>query len=116
MKTVLIVEDSTTMARVLTYMVKQNLGIDTIVTTTLAKTTDYFEHCVDSDDHIAAIVDLDLPDAPNGEAVDYVLTQGVPVVVLTGNVDLEYRQRILKKASLTTSLKRDVTFTSTWSD
>lgn len=45
----------------------------------------------------AAVVDLHLPDAADGEAVDFVQARGIPVVVFTGAFDPHVRQRILAK-------------------
>lgn len=44
--------------------------------------------------YFAAIVDLHLPDAKSGEAVDQVLAQGIPVIVLTGDLDENLRNAI----------------------
>jgi len=44
-----------------------------------------------------AIVDLNLPDAPNGEIVDRFLEKKIPTIVLTGNIDKELRGSLLKK-------------------
>lgn len=45
-----------------------------------------------------AVVDLNLPDAPDGEAVNRVLREGTAVVVLTGNMDQEMHDRISAKS------------------
>jgi diguanylate cyclase (GGDEF)-like protein len=45
----------------------------------------------------AAVVDLELPDAPGGEIVDLLLEAGIPTIVLTGTYDEPTRQRILAK-------------------
>jgi diguanylate cyclase (GGDEF)-like protein len=44
-----------------------------------------------------AVVDLNLPDAPDGEAVDMVLGYGVATVVLTGSMDPNTHERISAK-------------------
>lgn len=44
-----------------------------------------------------AVLDLNLPDAPRGEVVDYVQSFGIPVVVLTGTVDKHVRNRMFEK-------------------
>ncbi len=44
-----------------------------------------------------AVVDLNLPDAPDGEAVDLVLSHGVATVVLTGATDQALHDRISAK-------------------
>jgi len=38
-----------------------------------------------ADFYFVAVVDLNLPDAPNGEVVDYTIEQKIPTIVLTGN-------------------------------
>jgi len=47
--------------------------------------------------YFMALLDLNLPDAPDGEVVDYVLSHKIPSIVLTANVDKETRENILKK-------------------
>ena len=93
---VLIVEDSLTMGRVLSYLLRQQLGFTPMIATSLAETRTYLDSC-DPAEHVAAIVDLNLPDAPNGEAVDVVMDKGLPVVVLSGLVDPQTRRQLLDK-------------------
>ena len=45
----------------------------------------------------AALLDLNLPDAPNGEVVDLVLSLGIPVIVFTGDMSDEAREFIWAK-------------------
>ena len=45
----------------------------------------------------AALVDLNLPDAPNGEVVDYALSAKIPTIVLTGSFDEQRREALLEK-------------------
>jgi diguanylate cyclase (GGDEF)-like protein len=40
---------------------------------------------------------LNLPDAPNGEVVDFMLSKKIPSIVLTANVDKKTREEMLKK-------------------
>jgi len=47
--------------------------------------------------YFMALLDLNLPDAPDGEVVDYILSQKIPSIVLTANVDKDTRANILKK-------------------
>ena len=48
-------------------------------------------------DIFIAVVDLNLPDAPNGEAVDLCLHWKVPTLVLTASIDEETRQSFLER-------------------
>ncbi|WP_165839996.1 diguanylate cyclase [Motiliproteus coralliicola] len=93
---VLIVEDSLTMGRVLSYLVRQKLGFNPVVKASLEQTRQYLNEGYDPD-LVAAVVDLNLPDAPNGEAVDVVMDKGLPVIVLSGLVDPETRRTLLEK-------------------
>jgi diguanylate cyclase (GGDEF)-like protein len=43
------------------------------------------------------LLDINLPDAPNGEVVDYVLDKKNHVIVLSANIDKEFRKNMLKK-------------------
>jgi diguanylate cyclase (GGDEF)-like protein len=45
-----------------------------------------------------AVVDLNLPDAPDGQAVDLVLGNGIATLVLTGMLDADLHARISSKA------------------
>lgn len=53
-----------------------------------------------------AVLDLNLPDAPRGEVVDYVQSFGIPVVVLTGSVDEQIRDSMYQKQVLDYELKQ----------
>lgn len=45
----------------------------------------------------AAVADLNLPDAANGEVVDFLIDQDIPVIVLTGNMSDETREAMLRR-------------------
>ena len=44
-----------------------------------------------------AILDLNLPDAPDGEVVELVQSHDIPVIILTGSVDFAKRQNLFKR-------------------
>ncbi|MFT5675804.1 MAG: CheY-like chemotaxis protein [Paraglaciecola sp.] len=46
---------------------------------------------------MCAIVDYSLPDAPNGEAIDFTIESYLPAIVVTGHMDEETRTAILAK-------------------
>ncbi|MGH1485345.1 MAG: response regulator [Cellvibrionaceae bacterium] len=95
MQKVLIVEDSAMVAKVLLHIARQELEFEAIMATTFAEAQEkYNEH---ADQIFAAIVDLNLPDAPDGEVVDFILEKKVPTIVLTGSFDDERRESLLKK-------------------
>ena len=90
----LIIEDSPIVQKILQHTLRQQ-GIEPVVfASTKAEGIElYNEH---KDSVVAALVDLNLPDAPDGEMVSYLLDQRLPVVVLTGSDDLNQRKELLK--------------------
>ncbi len=58
-------------------------------------------------DFFAALLDLNLPDAPNGEVVDLVLTENIPVIVFTGDMSDDAREYIWSKKVAEYVLKED---------
>jgi diguanylate cyclase (GGDEF)-like protein len=57
--------------------------------------------------YVAAVVDIHLPDAPDGEAVDLVAGQGIATIVLTGNLDAATRARITGKSIVDYIIKQN---------
>ncbi|MBI5417155.1 diguanylate cyclase [Candidatus Poribacteria bacterium] len=56
---------------------------------------------------LASILDFRLPDAPNGEIIDIVVSKGIPSIVFTGYVDKEVRDVVWSKLVLDYVLKED---------
>ena len=90
---ILIVEDNKTLAKLISKKVKAALDFQVDVAYSLSeaklflKTYKYF----------ITLLDINLPDAPNGEIVDYALSKNNRVIVLSANIDKEFRQKILQK-------------------
>ena len=93
MKKILIVEDNKTLAKLIAKKITTELNFEVQVAFNLKeaklflKTYKYF----------LVLSDLNLPDAPNGEIVDYALEKGNRVIVLTGSVDKKLRAALVKK-------------------
>ncbi len=82
-------------AKILLHIARQELEFEVVLATTFAEAkARYVEY---GDQFFAAIVDLNLPDATNGEVVDFTLTQKLPTIVLTGSFDDERREALLSK-------------------
>lgn len=92
---VLVIEDSSTSLALLRKLVEQ-AGLKPVIATTLAEARHIFLHS-DPEDYLCAIVDYHLPDAPNGEAIDYAIDSFIPTIVSTGNVDAVTRSVVLAK-------------------
>jgi len=91
---ILIVEDNKALSKLIAKKISQNTNFEVDVAHSLkeaqvliGKGSRYF----------LALLDLNLPDAPDGEVVDYILSKLIPSIVLTANVDIKTRENILKK-------------------
>lgn len=93
----LVIEDSPIVQKILRYTLRQQSVGPVVFASSYAEGQALYEKHRDS--LVAAIVDLNLPDAPRGEMVDYLLAEGLPVVVLTGSLDLRQRQSLLNSGA-----------------
>ncbi len=95
MKTVLVVEDSAIVIKVLRHVLAHSTKIQPVYAESFAEA----RKLVESGEYhfFAALIDLSLPDAPDGEVVDYTLSQKIPTVVLTGSFDEKKREALLAK-------------------
>lgn len=84
---VLVVEDSQTFAVMLRDTIYNELGFQVDVATTLAETK--LRLAQSAHLYFAAVVDLHLPDAPNGEAVAPVVDSGISCLVFTGSEGID---------------------------
>ena len=91
MDRLLIIEDSLVIQKILEHLINQELGCELDVASSLAEG----RQLLAERDYSCALVDLCLPDAANGEVVELVLDAGIPTIVLTSNIDLQLRERIL---------------------
>lgn len=93
MLSVLIVEDSRMVMKVLKHVARKSLSFDVV----FAGSAQEAKAALAEDRQwLAAIVDLNLPDAPNGEMVQVTLEAGIPTIVLTGSVDDQKRESLLR--------------------
>ncbi|MBU0631960.1 diguanylate cyclase [bacterium] len=93
MHRILIVEDNKTLAKLIAKKLTSRLDFEIDVAFSMQEAklfTKKYEYFI-------ALLDLNLPDAPNGEIVDYMLSKNIRSIVLTGNVDKELRKTILQK-------------------
>jgi len=90
--TVLIVEDSKMFAGLVSKKITKEFQFKSIVKENLASTVSFLEET--SQKILIAILDLNLPDAPNGEIVDYISSKNIPAIVMTSQVNDEIRDKI----------------------
>lgn len=92
---ILVVEDSKTFSMALRHFLDGEVGLSV---TTCGSFNELMEHVgQDASEYSIAVVDLNLPDAPNGEALDFTIARGIPTIVFTGSFDVETRNRIMAR-------------------
>ncbi len=94
-KKILVVDDS----RVVRSMVKRAIATCSEIHAELIMTESYAqtETIIQQHDFHVAVLDVTLPDAQNGEVIDLLIAQNVPVVVLTGGINQASKNVILQK-------------------
>jgi len=95
MKKVLVVEDSEVVSKVLRHLLLQFPQYQALFAATIAQAQVILDE--QKDEIFAALVDLNLPDAPNGEIVDCVLAHNIPAIVLTGTYDEKLLEELFNK-------------------
>lgn len=102
---VLLIEDSETFALMLKSHIENSYGHCVIVAKSLSESQTLLER--NAEQYFAAVVDLHLPDAQDGEALDLVLEHEVAAIVYTGKFSEALREDILNKGVTDYVLKQD---------
>ncbi|MGM0623991.1 MAG: diguanylate cyclase, partial [Campylobacterota bacterium] len=88
-----LVEDNRSLAKLVAKKIHDSLEVTIDVAYTMAEAKEY----IGANEYFLTLLDLNLPDAPNGEIVGYVYSKNLPMIVLTGSFDEQTREKILKK-------------------
>lgn len=91
---VLVIEDSRFFTSVLRKGIQERLGLSMVHAESRAQTREILNR-PDNPPFLAALVDLNLPDAPTGEVIEDVVAHGLPIVVFTGTFNDEIREYVL---------------------
>lgn len=90
----LLVEDSKSLAFLILSELHKRTGIEVC----WAKSLEEAQSCLaGGNGYFLSILDLTLPDAPNGEIVDVVLSSGIPAIVFAGKFSNELRDSLWKR-------------------
>jgi len=92
---ILLVEDNKALAKLLAKKSEASLGLEVDVAHSMEEAVELLRK--NKNDYFIALLDLNLPDAPDGEIVDYVLSQNILVIVLTGNIDKKTKALFAEK-------------------
>lgn len=103
MAEILLVEDNNMLASLIKKKIRSELRFEVKIAPTYADAAKILED--DAHEFFVAVLDLVLPDAPNGEIVDLVLSKHIPSIVLTGQVDADMQEKIWSKMVIDYVLK-----------
>lgn len=103
---VLVVEDSSFVVDALTLYLSQDLMIPFEVARNFRETRRLLSD--NPQQFFVAVLDLNLPDAPRGEVVDYVMGKGIPAIILTATYDGSVREQMLEKPIIDYVIKRNL--------
>ena len=106
MKTILLVDDSKTVIAKLEHGIKKDLKDINIITAYSYK--EAVKHILSNDTIHLAILDLNLPDAAQGDIVDFALGKNIPSIVLTGLMNDSIKKFVLEKDILDYFNKQDI--------
>ena len=90
---ILIVEDNKTLAKLIAKKIANALEMEVDTAYSLGEAKLFLARYK----YFITLLDINLPDAPNGEIVDYVLAKKHRVIVLSANIDKAFRTQMLKK-------------------
>ncbi|RYE33405.1 MAG: diguanylate cyclase [Hyphomicrobiales bacterium] len=100
---ILVIEDSRTFSLALRQLLHAETGLPVTTCASLKEVSDLIVAAPGA--YAIAVVDLNLPDAPRGEALDWTVTHGIPSVVFTATFDLATRGRIMEREVIDYVLK-----------
>jgi diguanylate cyclase (GGDEF)-like protein len=100
---ILLVEDSRMFSSVLSHRFQTELGLNVTHCASLKKLNEAL--AVDEHGFTMAVVDLNLPDSPHGEALDVAIAHHIPTIVFTASFDMDMRNRIMERSIVDYVLK-----------
>lgn len=92
---ILVIEDSVTSMKVIKHLLK-GADLEPIGAASLSEARGILARS-GSDEYLCAVVDYCLPDAPEGEAIDFSIEHGISTIVITGRLDEATRANVLAK-------------------
>ena len=91
--TILLVEDSRFFASMLRNRIRAELGFNVDWKATYGEAVETMDNS--RTPYMAALLDLTLPDAPNGEIVEYAMKKGIPSIIFTAGFNGALRDRFM---------------------
>jgi diguanylate cyclase (GGDEF)-like protein len=104
MNFILIVDDSKTITKSLSILINEELGYHAVVAHSKKECAEVLLKYRGK--FSAALLDINLPDAPNGEVVDFVTKFNIPAIVLTGT-EIESNEDIFRDKNIIDYVLKD---------
>ena len=104
MNRILIVEDNKTLAKLIAKKISDALDYEVDVAYNMQEAKLFLSKY----SYFISLLDMNLPDAPNGEIVDFALLKGQHVIVLSANIDKDFRKQMLSKSIIDYVNKRGI--------
>jgi diguanylate cyclase (GGDEF)-like protein len=90
---ILVIEDNKTLANLIAKKISKELDVEVDVAYSMSEAKLFLK----AYKYFLTLSDINLPDAPNGEIIDYVIKTGNHVIILTSNIDKEFRKKMFEK-------------------
>ncbi|MEO1954918.1 MAG: response regulator [Campylobacterales bacterium] len=100
---ILIIENDKKLAELIAQKLQTELEIETDIAYNFSEAKLFLK----AYDYFLTLVDSNLPDAPNGEVIDYALSKEKKVIVLSGNTSREFKKEIIQKKIIDYISKND---------
>lgn len=94
MSRILVIEDNKTLANLIAKKIFSELSVEVDTAYTLKEAKLFLSRY----NYFIVLTDLNLPDSPDGEVVDYLLKKDQKVIILTSNIDKAFRKRMMEKS------------------
>lgn len=91
---ILVVEDNKGLAKLIARKMEKEIDVEVVLAHTMADAKSAIEQ---NNNFFLALLELNLPDAPDGQIVDFILDQNILSIVLTGNMDEDTKKIFMHK-------------------
>ncbi|MCX8068949.1 MAG: diguanylate cyclase [Thermodesulfovibrionales bacterium] len=95
MNKLLIVDDDKTISKIILKVLNKKININAEVAHSFSEAKEIIEKYPSQ--FALSICDYNLPDSNEGEAIDYIISKNIPVIVLTASYDADLRDKMLSK-------------------
>ncbi len=93
MRRILVIEDNKTLANLIAKKIDMELPFEVDIAYRMSEAKLFLSRY----NYFVTLTDLNLPDSPDGEIVDFLLEKKQKVIILTSNIDKEFRKKMLQK-------------------